>query len=51
MSRRSSPRKKAISPVTIVDSDDDFLAVASDEEYLVFLPLYLANFSDFLSLL
>jgi hypothetical protein len=33
MSRRS-PRKKAISPVTVLDSEDeDFMAVASDDPY------------------
>jgi hypothetical protein len=33
MSRRS-PRKKAITPVTVVDSDDEFMAVASDDLYV-----------------
>jgi hypothetical protein len=32
---RRSPRKKAISPVTIMESDDeDFVAVASDDLYV-----------------
>ena len=45
MSRCSSPRKKAISPIAVVDSDDeDFLAVASDvasnDQYLFFFYFY-----------
>jgi hypothetical protein len=46
MSRRS-PRKKAISPITVDDSDDQgFLAAASDDQYLVF-SIIMANFSYF----
>jgi hypothetical protein len=32
MARRSS-RKKNVSPETLVDSDEDFAAVASDDRY------------------
>jgi hypothetical protein len=40
---RRSPRKKAISPETIVQSqsdDEDFLAVASDDQYAASCPLF-----------
>jgi hypothetical protein len=31
---RRSPRKKTISSETIIESDDDFVAVSSDDSYV-----------------
>lgn len=46
MSRRS-PRKKAITPVTIIDSDDDFMAVASDDPYVTSCFYFVVTQKDF----
>ena len=48
---RRSPRKKAISSETVVESqsdDEDFLAVASNDQYAASCPLFVITFSYFI---